>query len=272
MATRSKKQLSLIATALAVHVGRWEWRQLIASDHGPPSATTRYVLHVIALFMSDEVGGGSTCFPSQAAIAKRAALTTRAVKKHIAIAKRSYWLDVGEHHNNGQSWRRNSYAATVPAALHPIVQRVKNKDSRALWISPKGGEPGSPSWGTTFPLMVNDVPTNLTSNLIIESVQSVAAVDKSSTRSKSGAAHRSKDDLKNRSAEKGRALRARIAEASKAVPTRDRQQHELSDAELAAKVRALRAIGHGVGDIRRALASQASAAQLTRVLKSIDAR
>lgn len=263
---RSKKQLSLIATALAVHVGRWEWRQLIASDHGPPSATTRYVLHVIALFMSDEVGGGSTCFPSQAAIAKRAALTTRAVKKHIAIAKRSYWLDVGEHHNNGQSWRRNSYAATVPAALHPIVQRVKNKDSRALWISPKGGEPGSPSWGTTFPLMVNDVPTNLTSNLINESVQSVAAVDKSSTRSKSGAAHRSKDDLKNRSAESG-ALRARIAGASKVVPTFDRKL-ELTDAELATKVRALLAIGHGVGDIRRALSSQASAAQLTRVLKS----
>lgn len=267
MVARSKKQLSLIATALAVHVERQVWRELIASDHGPPSGTTRYVLHVIALFMND-IGD---CYPSQWAIAKRAALTTRAVKKHIAIAKRGCWLDVvgGVHTNSsGQSWRRNSYSATVPSALHSLVQRVKDGDKRGLWTTSKGGERRSPGWGTTFPLMVNDVPINLKILSKESKSEGAAAVDKSSTRSKSGAAHRSKDDLKNRSAEKGRALRARMAGATKAVPTRDRQLHELSDAELATKVRALLAIGHGVGDIRRALASQASAAQLTRVLKS----
>lgn len=264
---RSKKQLSLIATALAVHVERQVWREIIASDHGPPSGTTRYVLHVIAMFMS-EIG---ECYPSQWAIAKRAALTTRAVKKHIAIAKRGYWLDVtgGIHTNSsGQSWRRNSYAATVPAALHPVVQRVKDGDNRGLWTTSKGGERRSPGWGTTFPLVGNNVPINLRDLTKRSKSEGVAGVDKSSTRSKSGAAHRSKDDLKNRSAEKGRALRAQMAGASKSVPTRDRQQHELSDAELETKVRKLLEIGHGVGDIRRAFASQASAAQLTRVLKS----
>lgn len=261
---RSKKQLSLIAAALAVHVKRWPWRQIIASDHGPPSSTTRHVLHILSLFMNDDGG----CHPSQATIARRAALTTRAVKKHIAIAKRGYWLEVTERYSDGQSWRGNNYVATVPASLHPVVQRIRDHDMRALWINRRrgerrslGGEPGSPSMG-------NDVPTNLISESVHESIQSVAAVDKSVRTSKSGAAHRSKDDLKNRSAEKGRALRAQIAGASKAVPTRDRQLHELSDLELATKVKKLRAIGQGDGDIRRALASQASAAQLTRVMKS----
>lgn len=263
---RSKK-LSLVATALAVHVERWQWRQIIASDHGPASPTTRYVLQVLSLFMQKP---GGNCFPSQSMIARRAALTTRAVKKHLAIARRDRWIDVTEHHNFGnfgQGWRRNSYAAIVPATLHPIVQRLNNGDYSALWINLKGGEPGSPMWGTSFTGLGNDVPINLVSGH--ETVLSAAAVDKSARKSRStaGAAQRSKDDLKKRSAEKTGALRSRIGAATRVVPIRD-AQHELTDGELAAKVRALRGVGQRDGDIRRALASQAGAAQLTRVLKA----
>lgn len=271
MKSRSNAKLAIVTTAQAVHVDRWEWRQLIASEQGPASPTTRYVLHMVAMFMDDD---GRNCWPSQASIAARAALTTRAVKKHLAIARRTAWLEVTDHYTGRPGWRRNSYAPIVPAALHPAVLRMREKEpNRRRWITPEDGEPGSPHRGTTFPRMGNDVPTTLIRDSVIDSVQRGAAVDKSSRqRSKPAAGDRSKDDLKNRSggrADRSAALRTRITDATKLMRTsRAPIATTLSDDELAGKVRALRSVGQRDGDIRRALASQASAAQLTRVLKS----
>ena len=46
----------------SVQCDKWEWLDLIASEHGPPNASTRLVLFVLSLHMMRK---GASCFPSQ---------------------------------------------------------------------------------------------------------------------------------------------------------------------------------------------------------------
>jgi hypothetical protein len=255
-----RKRLAVVATASAVHVDRWQWCQLIASEHGPASATTRHVLHVIALFMKNSA---ADAWPSQATIAKRSGLKLRAVKKHIAIAKRTFWLEVSDHHI-AAGWRRNSYTAIVPARLFPLILSDGGGEEDGVYDH---GAPGAPNRGTTYPSMVHQVPFNHSSNHLVNPSERRPArsVDKSrSTASKKS----TPDDLKNRSSEKtsekSRALRERVAAVTTLKPP---PRKPISDSELAAKVRALRSVGHDDALIRRQLAGQADSAQLARALK-----
>jgi len=255
MANAKRPQLAVVATAAAVHIERWQWCQVLASEYGPPSATTRHVLHVLALFMNP---GGGGCWPSQSTIARRCALTSRAVKEHLALAKRDHWLDISEHHYTGQGWRRNSYTATVPANVVPLLKGGE-PDSPGF---AKRGEPNTPTWGTRFTNVGNQVPPNLSGNSPMNKSEARRPPVRAPGSRKTAAADSNQDELNTRFERAGKAAAANMA------PPAPRRAAADSDEQLAEKVRKLREIGLGDGDIERTLKSVATKAQLSRVLKT----
>jgi helix-turn-helix protein len=98
----------------SIEVDRWQWRELFASEHGPADYPTRLVLFVLSLHMGHD---GDQAWPSQETIAKRAGLSDRAVRKHIALAQESGWLRVEPRRQHGQAWFVHEYTAMIPENL-----------------------------------------------------------------------------------------------------------------------------------------------------------
>lgn len=92
----------------------FEWRKLIASNHGPESSSTRHVLLTLSLHMNLE---GDSCFPSTALLATETAFSEHTVCKHLGIAEEAGWIEVYQRGRSGRGWRRHGYRATIPAGL-----------------------------------------------------------------------------------------------------------------------------------------------------------
>lgn len=97
------------------------WRNLLASEEGPPS-TTRLVLLALSLRMDTD---GASCFPSVRSICVMTGLSNRAVIDHLDRAEREGWIRRESAGRGGQGWRRHRYTPLIPAHL-------------------EGGEAGSP--------------------------------------------------------------------------------------------------------------------------------
>jgi hypothetical protein len=94
---------------------KFEWLDLVASEHGPKHGLTRLVLCVLALHMNQQ---GGSCFPSQTKIAKRAGISVRSVRHHIGLAVDGGWLKVeGQKLRRGHASFVNDYTATIRASL-----------------------------------------------------------------------------------------------------------------------------------------------------------
>jgi hypothetical protein len=93
---------------------RWQWRVLLASEHGPTNPSTRLVLFVLSLHMNQV---GDNAFPSQQLIAKRSGLSERSVRRHLALAEKAGWINVYQKSRKGQAWFVHEYVATIPDDL-----------------------------------------------------------------------------------------------------------------------------------------------------------
>ena len=102
---------------MAIEIERWQWRELFASEHGPADAGTRLVLFVIALHMNEN---GENAFPSQALVATRTGLSERSVRRHLAHAEKTGWLQRFERRRPGRAYFVSQYVATIPDHLAPL--------------------------------------------------------------------------------------------------------------------------------------------------------
>lgn len=98
---------------------KWEWIDLIASEHGPPDPSTRLVLFVLSLHMTQK---GERCFPSQELIAKRSGLSVRAVRDHLNRAEEGSWIGIYRKRREGQAWFVNEYVASVPEQFGGLLK------------------------------------------------------------------------------------------------------------------------------------------------------
>ncbi|MGO8854414.1 MAG: helix-turn-helix domain-containing protein [Steroidobacteraceae bacterium] len=112
---------------------RWEWREILASEHGPPDPSTRLVLFVLALHMNSQ---GGSCYPSQQTIATRTGLSERSVRNHLQAAEKLGWIKVSTLRRPKQAWFNHEYVATIPEALAQYIPK-KPWDQDAKWTPPE---------------------------------------------------------------------------------------------------------------------------------------
>lgn len=136
-----------------IYVSRWQWLEVLASDCGPPGATTRHVLHAIAVHMNSK---GESAFPSTRKIANRTALSERAVTKHVSLARLSGWIEVTKRRRPGGDWDSNQYRAMVPGHAIVNVPPIKRRMER----NSVGTEPNNDIYRTLRREVRNKMPTN----------------------------------------------------------------------------------------------------------------
>jgi hypothetical protein len=99
---------------------RWQWLELVASEHGPADPSTRHLLHVMGLHMNQQ---GHRCFPSQELLAKRTGLSVRSVRTHIGHAVDSGWVRIVQKPRPGkQAWFVHQYIPMIPAQLADLCK------------------------------------------------------------------------------------------------------------------------------------------------------
>jgi hypothetical protein len=103
----------------SVECERWQWRELIASEHGPADPSTRLVLFVLSLHMNEN---GENAFPAQKLIAQRAGLSERSVRTHINLAADAGWLRIYQKPQKGKAWFVHEYQATIPDRLAELCK------------------------------------------------------------------------------------------------------------------------------------------------------
>lgn len=163
-------------------VDKWQWLHLVASEHGPREATTRHVLHALALHMQPD---GGNAWPSQAHLAMRTRLSERTVGAHLRKAEEAGWIVVYDKWPKGHGWKLHEYQAAVPAKIEDQVPAHPwEEDSTWRREEPRSGrsangkalpgvtggqrpandaqrpERGATTSGTLRPNVRNDVPTN----------------------------------------------------------------------------------------------------------------
>lgn len=90
------------------------WRSAILSAEGPPKASTKAVLAVLAEYADPD---GGNCFPSVDSIGCAAGLSKRSVIAHLSEAKELGWLDVHARGRNCDGWMRNDYRPRFPDSI-----------------------------------------------------------------------------------------------------------------------------------------------------------
>jgi hypothetical protein len=88
---------------------------------GPPQASTRLVLLALAKHMD---GQGGSCWPSAETLATETGLSLRAVKTHLAVARRLRWISGtpgSPGPTRGPGWKRTSYQAQIPTRTTSVV-------------------------------------------------------------------------------------------------------------------------------------------------------
>ena len=142
---------------MPIYVDRWQWLETLASECGPPSPTTRQVLHGISLHMNAH---GESAWPSIKTLAIRTALSDRAVSKHVTLARTGNWLEVTTRMGSGHGWRVNQYRAIVPDHLKCCIPTKKKRQERGSVSSAQHTEPNDRRFGTSVQKPLNEVPTN----------------------------------------------------------------------------------------------------------------
>lgn len=94
----------------AIECEKWQWLQLIGSEHGPPNPVTRLVLFGLSLRMNQQ---GASCFPSQDSQSVSTGLSTRTVRTHLHIAEKLGWIKIYLRPRKGQAWFSHEYEATI---------------------------------------------------------------------------------------------------------------------------------------------------------------
>ncbi len=102
-----------------IQVDFGNWRDAIASEHGPSESTTRLVLLVLSLYMNSR---RSSCFPSQPTIALRAGLGERSVREHLKLAQADRWIAIQHKSRPGGKRSVREYVATIPAELGRLLE------------------------------------------------------------------------------------------------------------------------------------------------------
>jgi hypothetical protein len=108
-----------VACKDSLECDKWEWLDLIASEYGPPDRSTRLVLFVLSLHMTQK---GQSCFPSQELIAKRSGLSVRAVRDHLNRAEQGSWIGIYSKRRKGQAWFVHEYVASIPSHLAGLLK------------------------------------------------------------------------------------------------------------------------------------------------------
>jgi hypothetical protein len=112
---------------------RWQWRELLASERGPPDSCTRLVLFVLALHMNQT---GQNAFPSQVTLARRSGLSERSVRKHLDIARKLGWIKIHNKPRKGKAWFVHEYVACVPDQLGELCDS-KPWETNPIWTRPE---------------------------------------------------------------------------------------------------------------------------------------
>lgn len=124
----------------------WRWRHAWAgSDLGP---NTKSVLGMLGMRMDAE---GGSCFPSISELVTLTGLDKKTVRKHVLIAERAGWLEIGVGMFSGQRWRRQSYRARWPDGF--------GGNGKVGEMAPKGGGIDAQKVGEPFP-RDNNTPIN----------------------------------------------------------------------------------------------------------------
>ena len=88
----------------------YEWRDAMLSPRGPKCSTTRLVLLVLMTW----AGSDMLAWPTQEAIARRSALSIRAVREHLAKAEAEGWILHGVRHSRRSGWLAHTYKMRIP--------------------------------------------------------------------------------------------------------------------------------------------------------------
>lgn len=138
---------------MAIECERWQWRELVASEHGPADPGTRLVLFVLALHMSQL---GDSCFPSQQTVAVRSGFSLRSVVTHLARAEDDGWIKrYTKPRKGGHAYFSHEYVATIPDVLighlktppwegDPDWKRTSNPKSKQGANSARSAIPSKP--------------------------------------------------------------------------------------------------------------------------------
>lgn len=145
----------------SIRVDRWAWLQMIASESGPPSPTTRHAMHAVSLHMNNR---GESAWPSMETIATRMGGSVRAAKKHIKNASENGWLRVEKRRQPGRGWRVNEYRAAVPHYLAELIPKSRKQRAQGAPRRGRQGAPHSTTQCTSVLDAVHDVHTNSSVN------------------------------------------------------------------------------------------------------------
>lgn len=120
------------------------WRSAVNSAYGPPHPTTRHVLTVLSLHMTEL---GESCFPSTARLAMETALAQRTVIKHLAQAEADGWIQKSLLKITGQGWRRHQYHPQLPARIREALGSSASPQGDVARAAPlpQADDPGAPA-------------------------------------------------------------------------------------------------------------------------------
>jgi hypothetical protein len=90
----------------------WTWARMLR-DQGPKSRDFICAMHTLRTWMDDN----GFAYPNLRTWAAGARMSTNTLTKHYKAALREGWLGVERNPQGGQSWKRNSYRAAVPAHI-----------------------------------------------------------------------------------------------------------------------------------------------------------
>jgi hypothetical protein len=172
------------------------WRKALASSSGP-HPTIRHILLTLSLSMDGE---GGSCFPSTRTIAEQTGLSEKCVCDRLEDAAAAGWILVSPKGVGGQGWRQNQYQAAIPDTLKQVQQhegtergsarRPRKVLKQVQHVEAEGTEAGSAASGVK---VLNVVPkgTEPPSKKVLNEVQSMSSVVKSSVKSSSQVRSRS---------------------------------------------------------------------------------
>jgi predicted DNA-binding transcriptional regulator len=100
------------------------WRELIASELGPNSSTTRHVLITLSLRINKKT---MCAYPSIRRLAIETGLSERTICTHLEISAREGWIIIERLGKSGRDWRLHNYRAVFPDKVLKQIQHENNE-------------------------------------------------------------------------------------------------------------------------------------------------